>query len=569
MRTLLFFGVLRKISPFLTKPSLRYFTGNSKSARWFKEHTTDPYVRQAIESKYRSRAAFKLIEIDDRYHILRNSKRILELGCAPGSWTQVAMQRCQNNTKVLGIDKEPVQPIEEKNNLVDVVFKEADVFNKQTLVSIFQHFEGGKIDLLLSDLSPGIIGESAIDSEEIVETNRRCIEIAEAVLCTGGTLLMKTFKGIFEQVAFEYAKFYFKEVLRIKPSASRMRSPELYYLCGGFKKTPFWKFVEKKGYDVTFEDLQEFVPQAKNLTDEQLEKFQKMIALMLKNKQLDKSDFKFTFEKELLEKAEMMATTETMNEPEFDDLSLEEQKSWIEEMYDRAVENKLAAYVPRDCAENNALYEKEKAAIEKDINSLLKKEKHKFEVLDLDEDIKNRNKEKEEQLDESSELATDFKHFWEPGYEDYLISCLKKEVIEPMARDPNYNLSQHNSLYDEEQLELKRQIQDLDKEQLEIKEELAEEDKKEEFSNKMLEYQNDPKMQKKLRNKQEEEEYITKSAKNLRELEERNNKDKMMYNKNENKKQTKRFDRADRFKEMAHTRAEKSKDINKQNKKRN
>jgi 23S rRNA (uridine2552-2'-O)-methyltransferase len=419
-----------------------FFTNKNYSTQSIKENTDDPYTKITKGNEFRSRAAFKLIEIDDRYRIIRKAETILDLGCAPGGWTQVLCQRTIKPASILGIDRDPVKQLSDVRQSVMVKFLQADVKEHETHVKIFGHFKTKKIDLIVSDLSPSIVGESEYDSNAIIMLNRSCIEISETMLKRGGTLLMKTLRGPFEMANFEFCKFHFKTVTRIKPSASRTRSPELYFLCQGFKETSFWALVDQKGGKITLEEFQKCLPSKFNMNDKEMEKFDLLIASMFKDGVLKEANLKYDFEKEILERSKTKIPMVEQAEEDLDKMSPREIFSNIDDMYNAAVEQKIVKSMPSSYSESLVMYEKEKDKINAQIERLRSGKAPAFDLLDLDRDIaeeKSRNIFTEDSK-EDDDLKTDFKYEWEIGYDDFIIKKLENEVIKPMKKDKIFNL---------------------------------------------------------------------------------------------------------------------------------
>ena len=163
-------------------------SGSSK--RWLRRHVTDPYVRQAQAQGYRSRAAFKLLELDERFHLLRPGQRVLDLGAAPGGWSQVAVQRGAG--RVVGVDVLPIAP------LAGATFLQADIADPELpprLVALL----GGKADLVLSDMAPNTTGHAATDHVRIVALAELALAVATDMLAPGGAFVAKVFQGGAEQ----------------------------------------------------------------------------------------------------------------------------------------------------------------------------------------------------------------------------------------------------------------------------------------------------------------------------------------------------------------------------------
>jgi 23S rRNA (uridine2552-2'-O)-methyltransferase len=194
------------------------------SGAWMREHVSDAYVQQARALGYRSRAAFKLIEIDDRERLLRPGMVVVDLGAAPGSWSQVAVERTRPGGLVIGLDLLPVVP------LAGAVFLRGDFRDQPALEALQQALAGRGVDLVLSDMAPNISGIGVTDQARAEHLAELALEFAVAHLRPEGVLVMKTFHGGgFEALRRRLCEA-FETVLVRKPKASRERSSEVYLL---------------------------------------------------------------------------------------------------------------------------------------------------------------------------------------------------------------------------------------------------------------------------------------------------------------------------------------------------
>nr|WP_294552532.1 RlmE family RNA methyltransferase [uncultured Rhodopila sp.] len=196
------------------------------SARWLKRQLNDPYVAAARQQGWRSRAAFKLLELDDRFHLIRPGVRVLDLGAAPGGWTQVAAKR--GAALVLAVDLLPIEPI---NGAVIVQGDFADPAMPDRLLAEL----GGAADLVLSDMAPNTTGHASTDHIRIVALAEMALDFAVRVLSPGGAFVTKVFQGGSEKQILEALKRNFTTVRHAKPPASRKDSSELYVVATGFK----------------------------------------------------------------------------------------------------------------------------------------------------------------------------------------------------------------------------------------------------------------------------------------------------------------------------------------------
>ena len=196
---------------------------NKISKNWINKQNRDIYVRESRDKGYRSRSAFKLIEIDQKFRFLSGSKLLLDLGCAPGGWSQVASKKIKNG-KILSVDIAEMLPI---NN---TKFLKGDLTNIETQNNI-RNFFNTKIDIVISDMAANTTGNKEIDS---IRTGNLCLnalEFSHKILNFKGVFISKIFMGsVFKEIMNE-AKKMFKEVLIFKPKSSRKESKEIYMYC--------------------------------------------------------------------------------------------------------------------------------------------------------------------------------------------------------------------------------------------------------------------------------------------------------------------------------------------------
>ncbi|HRK25184.1 MAG TPA: RlmE family RNA methyltransferase [Beijerinckiaceae bacterium] len=201
------------------------------SQQWLQRQLNDPYVAQAKRDGYRSRAAYKLIEIDDRHHLLKPGQRIVDLGAAPGGWSQVAARRVDSingRGKVVGIDLLDIEPI------AGVDFAVMD-FNDADAPERLKAMLGGAADGVLSDMAANTTGHKKTDHLRIIGLAELAAEYAREVLSPGGYFLCKLFQGGETAALVTALKRDFAVVRHIKPAASRADSAELYVLATGFR----------------------------------------------------------------------------------------------------------------------------------------------------------------------------------------------------------------------------------------------------------------------------------------------------------------------------------------------
>jgi 23S rRNA (uridine2552-2'-O)-methyltransferase len=198
---------------------------SAASQRWLARQLNDPYVAAAKAQGWRSRAAFKLLELDRRCHLLRPSMRVVDLGAAPGGWTQVAVQR---GASVVALDLLPMEPVRSATVL------QGD-FTDPEILARLQVVLGGKADLVLSDMAPNTTGHATTDHLRIMALAEAALEFALEVLGDGGAFVCKVFQGGAESEMLGRLKRRFAVVRHVKPPASRKESSELYVVAMGFR----------------------------------------------------------------------------------------------------------------------------------------------------------------------------------------------------------------------------------------------------------------------------------------------------------------------------------------------
>jgi 23S rRNA (uridine2552-2'-O)-methyltransferase len=201
------------------------------STLWLQRQLNDPYVAQAKKDGYRSRAAYKLIEIDDRFHVLKSGQRIVDLGAAPGGWSQIAAKKvgvASGKGKIVGIDLLPIDP------LAGVHFEVMDFLDDDAPKRL-KALMGGPADVVLSDMAANTTGHKKTDHLRIVAIAELAVDFACEVLTEGGVFLAKVFQGGTEGDLLKRLKTNFAAVHHVKPNASRAGSAELYVLATGFR----------------------------------------------------------------------------------------------------------------------------------------------------------------------------------------------------------------------------------------------------------------------------------------------------------------------------------------------
>jgi 23S rRNA (uridine2552-2'-O)-methyltransferase len=202
----------------------------SKKA-WMHEHVTDPWVQRAKAEGWRSRAAFKLLEIDRKDRLLRPGMVVLDLGAVPGSWCQVAVQRVGGGGRVLALDLLPLEP------LPGVEFLQGDFREEAVLRELEARLEGARVDLVLSDMAPNLSGIAVADQSRSVHLAELALDFARDHLRPGGSFLVKLFHGAGFDDLRRAMMADFQSVAVRKPEASRGRSSEVYLL-GRERRSP-------------------------------------------------------------------------------------------------------------------------------------------------------------------------------------------------------------------------------------------------------------------------------------------------------------------------------------------
>lgn len=216
----------RKIGQKVKKGKLK-----ASSRRWLERHINDPYVQRAKLEGYRARAAFKLLEIDDKHQILKGAKRIIDLGSAPGSWSQIAAKvtnSTDSDTRVAAIDFLEMDP------LPGVHFVQMD-FLQDEAPRLLMDALGGEPDLVVSDMAAPTTGHKRTDHLRTMHLCEVAAHFAIEVLAEGGHFLAKTFQGGTENDLLTLLKQNFRQVIHVKPGASRAESVEMFLLAKGFK----------------------------------------------------------------------------------------------------------------------------------------------------------------------------------------------------------------------------------------------------------------------------------------------------------------------------------------------
>lgn len=206
----------------------------SKSSKtWLKEHFDDEYVRRSQQDEYRSRAIYKLIEIDQKDHLIKPGMTIIDLGAAPGGWSEYCAKKLGKTGTVVALDILPMEPIDGVT-ILQGDFRENAVFDELMSIMAAAGKEGNNADLVISDMAPNISGMDAIDMPKAYYLCELALDLARQVLKPGGGFLVKLFQGDGFDVYTKELKASFSRVVMRKPKASRARSREVYALATGF-----------------------------------------------------------------------------------------------------------------------------------------------------------------------------------------------------------------------------------------------------------------------------------------------------------------------------------------------
>jgi len=201
------------------------------STLWLHRQLNDPYVAEAKRLGFRSRAAFKLRQLDDRFRFLKQGGRVLDLGCAPGGWLQIAAERVGAAGRVVGIDLLPVDAVPGATILLGDFLDEAAPGRLKAAL-------GGPADVVLSDMAANTVGHAKTDSLRTMALAETAAHFAAEVLAPGGSFVCKVLQGGAEKTLLDDLKRWFREVRHVKPAASRPDSSELYLVALGFRGDP-------------------------------------------------------------------------------------------------------------------------------------------------------------------------------------------------------------------------------------------------------------------------------------------------------------------------------------------
>ncbi|MGA2654360.1 MAG: RlmE family RNA methyltransferase [Gammaproteobacteria bacterium] len=198
---------------------------------WFKQHINDPFVKRAQKEGLRSRATYKLQELQDKYHLIKPGMVVVELGAAPGSWTVLLAKQIGKNGLLIAIDLLPMNPVE------NTIIFQGDIESDATLEDIHTALNNRKVDWVVSDCAPDLTGNSTMDALRALNLVQCVLDLADKLLPKGSGLLLKAFQGAGFPEFLQLLKQKYDKVRVIKPEASRAQSREVYILATGHKRT--------------------------------------------------------------------------------------------------------------------------------------------------------------------------------------------------------------------------------------------------------------------------------------------------------------------------------------------
>ncbi|MGM0593641.1 MAG: 23S rRNA (uridine(2552)-2'-O)-methyltransferase RlmE [Pseudomonadota bacterium] len=201
---------------------------SKSSSRWLKEHFDDEYVTRAQQEGYRSRASYKLLELDGKDKLLKKGMVVVDLGAAPGGWSQIAADRVGDKGMVVALDILPMDPVP------GVEVLEGDFREEEVLQQLLAALDGRPVDLVMSDMAPNISGVKSVDQPRAMYLVELTLDLAQNVLKPGGDMLVKLFQGEGSDAFIRECRKHFRKVIIRKPTASRPRSREVYMLARNY-----------------------------------------------------------------------------------------------------------------------------------------------------------------------------------------------------------------------------------------------------------------------------------------------------------------------------------------------
>ena len=214
----------------MKKTKINKASNRSASSRnWLQEHFADTYVKKAKQEGFRARSVYKLIEIQERHKIIKPNMIVVDLGAAPGGWSEYLTRIVGGAGKIFALDILPMQ------SLGGVEFIQGDFTLDAVVQTLESRLNGARVDVVLSDMAPNLSGLDIVDQARSIELARRALNFAKTVLKPSGVFLIKVFQGADSEGFLKDLRKYFKAVKVIKPDASRARSKEVYLLASSFK----------------------------------------------------------------------------------------------------------------------------------------------------------------------------------------------------------------------------------------------------------------------------------------------------------------------------------------------
>ncbi|MDR6915364.1 23S rRNA (uridine2552-2'-O)-methyltransferase [Pseudomonas sp. 3296] len=199
------------------------------SLGWLKRHVNDPYVKQAQKDGYRSRASYKLLEVQEKYKLIRPGMSVVDLGAAPGGWSQVTSRLIGGEGRLIASD------ILEMDSIPDVTFIQGDFTEDEVLARILEAVGNSQVDLVISDMAPNMSGTPEVDMPKAMFLCELALDLAERILKPGGNFVIKIFQGEGFDVYLKDARRKFDKIQMIKPDSSRGSSREQYMLAWGYR----------------------------------------------------------------------------------------------------------------------------------------------------------------------------------------------------------------------------------------------------------------------------------------------------------------------------------------------
>ena len=199
------------------------------SLKWLQRHVNDPYVKQAQKDGYRSRASYKLLEVQEKYKLIRPGMSVVDLGAAPGGWSQVTSRLIGGQGRLIASD------ILEMDSIPDVTFIQGDFTEDAVLARILEAVGNSQVDLVISDMAPNMSGTPEVDMPKAMFLCELALDLAERILKPGGNFVIKIFQGEGFDVYLKDARKKFDKIQMIKPDSSRGSSREQYMLAWGYR----------------------------------------------------------------------------------------------------------------------------------------------------------------------------------------------------------------------------------------------------------------------------------------------------------------------------------------------